>query len=441
MSSFIPKNLEVFQYSVLALPLAFASLPLYIYAPDFYTRNLGISIGLIGAILMIVRIFDAVQDPVIGYISDKYTAKRFVIILSGVSMLIVGMASIFYGPQFSIPVSLWFALSMILATTGFSVATINLNMIGGFWCNNSYQRTRISAWRESFALIGLLIASALPSVLQNTYSVEESFKIFFWVFAAVTITSFMMFARFMKKISVRHMIMRTNTQKGLSFLPILIGYNRHFFLICFLAHLAAAIPGVMVLFFIRDYLQVDNFSGLFLSFYFISGAVLMGVWVKFSNKVGKEKAWLTSMILAVATFIWTFFLQPGDIVAYGVICILSGMALGADLALPPSILADRISAQKVEGEATQYYALLAFIPKIAIAIAAGTSLMMLDMMGFVAGGDNSSEIMQGVVILYALVPCIIKLCAAFYLWRIYKNEGNIYEKNERMGSNGTYNIS
>ena len=49
-----------------------------------------------------------------------------------------------------------------------------------------------------------------------------------------------------------------------------------------------------------------------------------------------------SMGVAIAAFVWAFFLPPGNAVAYGVICVLSGLALGADLALPPSMLADVI---------------------------------------------------------------------------------------------------
>ena len=178
----LPSKILLFQYSLLALPLAFAGLPLYVHAPDFYTRDLGLSIGVIGAILLAVRLFDAFQDPVIGYVSDKHASSRFSIIASGTIILTIGMAAIFYGPQFSVAAAVWFALSMILATTGFSIVTINLNMIGGFWRDEPKQRTRISAWRESFALIGLLIASILPAALQSVQAAEDAFRTLVWVF-------------------------------------------------------------------------------------------------------------------------------------------------------------------------------------------------------------------------------------------------------------------
>ncbi len=436
-----PSRLHLFQYGVLALPLAFAGLPLYIHAPDFYTRDLGLSIGLIGIILLVIRLFDAVQDPVIGYVSDKFAPKRYAIILLGAVTLTAGMAAVFYGPQFSVPVAPWFAISMILATTGFSIVTINLNMIGGFWHDQPEQRTRISAWREAFALIGLLVASFLPAALQNTMSAHEAFAVLFLVFGAMMLIGFGLFSRFMRSIPKTHKISQSNTRKGFSFLPILVGPDRKFFTVCFLAHLAASLPAVMVMFFIRDYLGAESLSGLFLFLYFIAGALLIGVWVKLAEKIGKDRAWLMSMMLAVIVFIWAFFLQPGDVIAFGIICVLSGMALGADLALPPSIIADRVTHQNTEGEATQYYALLAFIPKVAIALASGGAFLTLDYLGFVAGERNSEQVMLGLITLYALVPCIIKLIAAYYLWHMNKHEGDIYEKDERSISDGNYVFS
>ena len=442
MSVALPSKLSLFQYSFFALPLAFAGLPLYVHAPNFYARDLGLSIGLIGIILLAIRMFDAIQDPVIGYISDKYAGWRFGIVAGGAALLAAGMMAVFYGPQFAVPAAIWFALSMILATTGFSIVTINLNMIGGFWRDEPGQRTRISAWREAFALVGLLIASVLPTALQTFKPSEEAFRILFWVFGAIMLAGFVMFARFMKRISPGHKIMKADTKKGgLFFLFILIGPDRRFFGVCFLTYLASSIPGVMVLFFIHDYLGAENLSGLFLFLYFVAGAALMAVWVKLADRIGKERAWLVSMLLAVATFIWAFFLQPGDIVAYGIICVLSGMALGADLALPPSILADRVTRQKTESEATQYYALIAFIPKVAVAIASGTSFIILDHFGFVAASQNSPEAMQALITLYALVPCVIKLVAAYSLWRLTKHEGDRHENLKRSAAHELANIS
>ena len=75
MNTSIP-IVRLIQYGLIAFPLAFAGLPIYLHAPDFYAVNLGLRIEAIGAVLLILRLFDAVQDPVIGRLSDRFHAQR-----------------------------------------------------------------------------------------------------------------------------------------------------------------------------------------------------------------------------------------------------------------------------------------------------------------------------------------------------------------------------
>ena len=94
--------------------------------------------------------------------------------------------------------------------------------------------------------------------------------------------------------------------------------------------IAAAIPSATVLFFVADVLQAAELAGLFLVLYFVAAAASLPLWVRVSQHIGKLRAWLASMVLAVAVFAWAGLLGGGDLVAYGLICVLSGLALGAD---------------------------------------------------------------------------------------------------------------
>ena len=123
----------LFHYAFIALPLSFAGLPLYIHMPDFYTAEFGMSIGMLGVVLLALRIFDALQDPVIGYLSDRMAKQRRGIILIGIMALAAGIGGLSFGPPPWSPVILWFSVFMIFATLGFSILTININMMGGFW--------------------------------------------------------------------------------------------------------------------------------------------------------------------------------------------------------------------------------------------------------------------------------------------------------------------
>lgn len=440
MKSHLPQRPELFQYGFIALPLAFAGLPLYIHAPDYYIRELGIGMGTLGLVLLCIRIFDALQDPIIGYLSDRYHSSRSRIIFIGVLLLTLGMAGIFYGPQFNINVTIWFIIAMIIATTGFSITSINLNQIGGFWRDEPEQRTRIAAWREAFALVGLLLSALLPTLLQHYFDVSLAFALLFWIFALLLVTSFFLFNQFISNHSLDNDIPNNHSQH-FHFLSLFLGKNRTFFLVCFLAQLASSLPAVLVLIFIRDYLNIDDLVGVFLFLYFLSGALFITVWVKLSQKLGKLNTWLLSMCLSVIVFIWVYTLSPGDAFAYGVICILSGIVLGADLALPPSILADRITVQQDKAIATQYYAALGFIPKVAVSIASGVAFLVLDKLGFVVDAENNEHALAGLIMLYGLLPCLIKIIAAGLLFYLQKHEGKDYEYFEKHYTNGVVNVS
>lgn len=428
-----PSRWLLIKYGLLAFPLAFAGLPLYIHAPDFYTRHLGLSLGSIGVILLLVRLFDAVQDPVIGYFSDRYPARRYAILAGGVTALTIGLFALFFGPQLSMNTSIWFAASMLLATTGFSVVVINLNMIGGFWVDDKHQRTRIATWRESFALLGLLVASVLPTVLFGITGATQAFKWLFLVYALCMLPAYLLFKRFLKQVDLRHLAITTKFS-GHSFVQILQDKQRLFFLTYLLSQIAASFPAVLVLFFIRDYLGAESYTGLFLFLYFVSGAALMQVWFLVSKKLDKYRAWLLSMVLSIAVFIWVIMLQPGDMISYSIICVLSGLALGADLALPASIVADRINTNKAESRATQYYGVMAFIPKFALALASGCAFVILEKSGFVVATQNTAVALQSLLMLYGLLPCIIKLLAAVSLWILIRKEGENDEYNQKRST-------
>ena len=64
-------------YSLAAIPLAMAALPIYVNVPKFYADVIGVSLSAIGGLLLAARVFDAVQDPLLGYWSDRARDSRF----------------------------------------------------------------------------------------------------------------------------------------------------------------------------------------------------------------------------------------------------------------------------------------------------------------------------------------------------------------------------
>ena len=65
-----PTARQLLGYALPALPIAALSLPFYVMVPEFYTKDVGIPIATVGFVLLLVRILDAVTDPLAGALSD-----------------------------------------------------------------------------------------------------------------------------------------------------------------------------------------------------------------------------------------------------------------------------------------------------------------------------------------------------------------------------------
>ena len=417
MSSAIRKC-DSLHYGFLALPLAFAGIPLYIHAPDFYATQAGLPLASLGALLLLLRFIDAVQDPLIGRLSDAYAKHRLALMIAAALLLALSFAALFHPLTDKAPL-VWFSLSMVLATSSYSVLSINLNSIGGLWSDDTHTKTRITGMREALGLLGLLIASALPSLLQQQYDKAQAFDYVSLSLAGLLALALLLFVPWYQRSKARfdRSLSDTPSQGFWSLCRSVPAVNRRFFMIYGISMLASSIPAVLILFFVRDRLGAEDLAGLFLGIYFISGAAAMPLWQVISKRQGKPQAWLASMLLAVASFIWAFFLGTGDLWSFGIICILSGIAFGAELALPPSMLADFIQAQRQQQSASLQFSFLTFLLKTAAALASLLVFGVLDYAGLETGAANEEQALLALSLAYALIPCVIKIAAALLLYR------------------------
>lgn len=409
----ISSSAQLFRYGALAFPLAFAGIPIYLHAPDFYAGEFDVSLATLGTTLLLLRIVDAVQDPLIGRYSDQFNKWRRSIMTFGLCLFASGFWMIFH-PVASMVV-LWFAISIFVCTTGFSIVSINFQALGGLWNANSNERTKITAWREAIGLLGLLAVAIAPPLLGSAQDPKAAFHLLSLVYLPILAIASWLFFTWMDNASID--VPEKTTRPKDKPTPLNSRWRLHFYGIYFLNGFGSSIPAVMVIFFVRDRLQAEEYLGLFLLLYFLSGALAMPLWQRLSKSVGKYRCWMFSIVLAVATFCSVTLLGPGDYVAYAVICVLSGAALGADLALPPSMLADHISSQNDQARASSYFSVMTFLSKGSLALATGIMLPALGALGYQPGVLVSDDVTQYLSLSYGLVPSIVKVIVAFWIWK------------------------
>jgi Na+/melibiose symporter-like transporter len=183
--------------------------------------------------------------------------------------------------------------------------------------------------------------------------------------------------------------------------------------------IASAIPATLILFFVQDRLQAPASSEpLFLGGYFLSAALAIPLWLKLVRRIGLARTWLLGMVLSIVVFLWALQLGAGDVTAFVIVCALSGVALGTDLALPSALLAGTIAADGDQGRAEgAYFGWWNFATKLNLALAAGVALPALSWLGYVPGARDP-QALQTLSIAYCLLPCALKALAAVLLTQL-----------------------
>ncbi|MEI7613586.1 MAG: MFS transporter [Betaproteobacteria bacterium] len=399
---------QLLAYGALGLPLAMAALPIYVHVPRLYAEVSGMSLSLLGALLLLARLTDAGMDPLLGAWSDR-AAKRQHLILLALPLLALGMVALLNPPVSGAP--LWLMGSMLLTYFAFSLASVAYQSWGAELGRDSSERTRLTASREGFGLLGIVLAAVLPGLLSG--SAANGLSGLAWVFvpllfglAALTLCG----APSALPRAPAHGHLLGGLWRVLGELRF-----RRLLTVFVVNGVAAALPATLVLFFVADVLQAETWGGAFLALYFASGIAFLPLWVALSRRWGRVPAWVFSMGVAIAAFSWAWSLGAGEVGAFALVCLLSGAALGADLTLPAALLADLAeSGQGSAAQAGAYFGWWNLVAKLNLALAAGLSLPLLDLAAYRPGDFASTA---GLSAVYCLLPLCFKTLAAALAWR------------------------
>jgi Na+/melibiose symporter-like transporter len=393
-------------YGALGLPLAFVALPLYVVLPNHYASAFGVPLATLGALLLGARLLDAFSDPWIGRLVDRWFAHSTTRVLTAAVLaallLAAGFRGLFFPPTRD-PVALlvWCAALLAVTYLSYSVLSVLHQAWGARLGGDEAQRARIVSWREGLALLGVLVASVLPSLAG---------------LGVTTLVFALLLAAALAGLSRAPRPLPRLAELASMSAPLQTPAFRRLLLVYLVNGVASAVPATLVLFFIRDRLQAQAFEPLFLASYFAAGALSMPLWLRAVARFGLARTWLAGMGLAIVTFAWAALLGAGDVVGYTAVCVASGAALGADLALPGALLAGVIQraghAGRLEGA---YFGWWNFATKLNLALAAGLSLPLLAAFGYTPGSRNAGAL-QALALAYCLLPCLLKAGAAALLY-------------------------
>lgn len=401
----------LWNWSLFAALIATAGLPIYIHAPKFYVDSYGQSLAALGAVLAVLRLIDVVQDPVLGWVSERFRAQRGLHVIVATGVMVVSMFGLFAVTPPVAPL-VWFAICLIGLFSGFSFLTIAFYAQGVEKAADlgPSGHIRLAGWRETGSLIGVSTAAVAPALLAlMTGSPFAAFAAAFAVLAGVAL------------LAMRGEWQTTAWTKApasdvlTAFRPTLADpLARRLLLIAFLNAAPVAVTSTLFLFFVESRLVASGLEGPLLLLFFLSAAASSFFWANLAQSIGAKRSLMLAMVLAIFAFLWAVTLQQGDVVAFAVICAASGAAMGADLTLLPAIFARRLAALGAGGEGAAF-GLWSFVSKLSLAAAAATLLPTLQAAGFTPGTENAPGPLFTLSLLYAALPCALKLLAILLL--------------------------
>ena len=410
------KSLHKILYALPASILALPTIPVFILLPSYYAETMGLGLAVVGSIFLGLRVLDVISDPILGWISDlipsKYGKRKLPIAIGGVigapALIMIFTPDPDAGAEYLI---LWGGI-LFLAWTAIQIPYVS-------WAvelEHRYSaRAQLNGLREGAGLLGVLGTGALGLFLA-AYSEADRFQILAWV--TVVLGSCVVFLALKFVPNGRFVIDKKPTWpnfpwKNKLFLRVLTAW--------FINGLANGLPAVCLPLFMSHVLNASETEQASLIFvYFLFAVIGIQGWVCLARYFSKHSVWCLSMALATVAFLGVPFLSNGDIVAFGVICAITGLALGGDLALPPAIQADCVDWDRYkfrEERTGSLFAYWSMSTKLALGLAVGFSFSVLAWFGL---DDQTETISQNsktaLIVIYSVMPIVLKILAIKVMW-------------------------
>lgn len=414
-------NWQMAVYSLPAIPLAFLFVPLTALLPAFYASHLGLGLTAVGTSLLLSRMLDLAVDPLLGRLSDTVQTRhgrRKTWMVAATPLLMAGGFALFLPPAEVSFLYLFLASSLIYA--GASMLGLSYAAWGAEIVVSYHGRAKIAGFRETAHVLGIVIASSIPAITATYgHGVDaHTMGLLGIVLMVLAPLAVILAIRWVPEPKPKPSLHGTWWVAMRS-----VFENKPFRWLCagFLSiNIATGITSATLIFYVQNYLQQREIIGPALLASFLSVLVCVPLWVRISRRIGKHRAAGISLFVAISiNVVITLQLQPGDGWLFvGLLGVIGGIS-AAFLTLPVGIVGDVIDYDTLKTGAIRgglYFGVWSFFQKLAPAIAVGTALPFLSLLGFDPSAQNDPAALEALKYVFCLAPAPFFLIGAVSLF-------------------------
>jgi glycoside/pentoside/hexuronide:cation symporter, GPH family len=405
-------------YGGLSLPLSLAGLPILTYLPAFYAQELGLSAAVVGLVFLCARLWDGVSNILVGWLSDQSTSafgRRKPWVLLGAPFLIGSTWFLCNPPPHASP--MYLAVWVMLFYTSWAVMSVPYVSWGAELATDYAERSRVASFRETFTMLGNLFFAAAPiAFLAGGASLRS-------VLLLLSLTVVLMIPIAVAPIGlwVRDLApKRTEQTEPLNEL-LLVAKDRVLARFVAGALLFAVGDGVvnsLLVFFFGVGLKLSTgmlFWALFILY--ISTLCAVPFTLRIAQRVEKHRLLAAAVALQVVLYCIFAMIPERNFALVAALEVGLGIANGALLILPTSILADIIDHGDVKSgkrPSGAYVAVYCLFSKVGLALGVGLGFGLLAVVGYDPDAQYHTATDVAHIRLLAFgLPCILQIPAVY----------------------------
>ncbi len=323
------------------LPFAALGLPLAVTLPEYYGTQLKIG-EVVGLVFLIVRCFDILVDPPLGYFMDRTRTKigRFKLwLLICLPILFVSTGFIFMAHMgVDAP---YLGIWLFVLYVGFSIAALSQASWGAVLSDDYNERSRIFAWWQVGNIFGILCVVMIP-VIVNTWLkypyglAVQIMGLFIMVSLPITIGIAIWAVPEKMSNAATHDIKLSHYFD--------MWKRRNVRCILWADLFMGLAPGVMSALFFYFFEQTKGLvrgqTNIAMLLYFVAGIVGAPIWVFVSKRYGKHGTLIGSSLLFALLYAVTYFAPKGNFPVCAALTFLTGIPYAASLLLTRACMAD-----------------------------------------------------------------------------------------------------
>ena len=424
-------------YGMPGLGAGYMYLLMSLYVMKFSTDVLLIAPAVMGVIFSISRIWDAVSDPIAGYLSDRTTFKfgrRRTWMLISFIPISFGFLAVFSPPESmqGQSLDLWMMIAILSFYSAITLLNVPHMALGAELSEDYHERTRLFGVRHIGFTLGSILALVSMSLLiseENNPDGDVRQLASSLAFYAISAMSLMIFFAVSKLKENPEFQNRVNKNPFKAFRDVWINpHAKILIIVLFIENLGGAVIGVLTLYVTQYIVEAPAWAPLIIFAYMLPSALSVPLWIPLSRRFGKIRLWVFSLAFTGISFGGIFIIPFLDSVTDRLIVMfigaaLGGMAAGCGGAIGPSVKGDVIDYDEyLTGERKEgsYFAALNFVFKSATGIMLLVTGFVLQFSGFIPNQPQTMEVKIALISLYGLVPLVFYSLGAYLLYKKFK---------------------